>query len=588
MKRILWALLLVSLPALASTPFNPIAQSIAITAPNGSSSASETLPGASGADTIQVYDNGSVPITWVVSSVPGAALATSSSTIVPPGIAAYFYIGPGAHDVAVYGIGGAATVYVQAGLGSSGPPDTLSAVGSPVYGHCVEFVTSVQVMDAGAACGSGSITLQTNGANNASQTFLNLTNGNGIALTNPSGGQVVVSTSTPYRVFTGSSDTISCTTDAGGAIQYDSASAITATISAGCTGLIVTLQDYGAGTVTVDPPTGKTVNGGSSFSITQTKGVTFVEDTSGDYQAFSCTACVASGSGVAPNVQFFSASGTWTNPGASYTVTTVDCLGGGGGGGSGAVEAAGTIAGGGAGGGGGAFAELHFPTSSLASSITVTVGAGGTGGAAVSTAGSGNGGANGQNSTFGSLLTAYSGAGGHGGASAANAYGGGGGGLMSGANNQTQGNICGGFGATSSSAGGSGTCGGGGAGGAGSGTTGSGGYSSGPAFLGGAGGASGGGLNSSDVATTGAAGGAAAGAAGGTAGATCGAGGAGSTGSQYGGGSSGGSGGSCATGTGGSAGAGGLGSGGSGGGASETTSGAGANGGNGMCVVISQ
>jgi hypothetical protein len=96
-------------------------------------------------------------------------------------------------------------------------------------------------------------------------------------------------------------------------------------------------------------------------------------------------------SGVA-SVQTFTSSGTWTMPSGigSNSVTHIQCWGGGGAGASG---------GGNAGGGGGGYRDVWVETSTLASSVSVTVGAGGTSGGS------------GANSTFGSALTAVGGGG---------------------------------------------------------------------------------------------------------------------------------------------------------------------------------
>jgi hypothetical protein len=121
----------------------------------------------------------------------------------------------------------------------------------------------------------------------------------------------------------------------------------------------------------------------------------------------------------------FTSSGTYTkDPSASFIM--VEAWGAGGGGGSGKYNA--TRAGG-RGGGGGAYTMRVFKASDVPSSVAVAIGAGGAGGAAKTTAGDGNYGNNGGNTTFGSLLTAYGGTGAEGGTSGTGQYGPGGGAL---------------------------------------------------------------------------------------------------------------------------------------------------------------
>lgn len=109
---------------------------------------------------------------------------------------------------------------------------------------------------------------------------------------------------------------------------------------------------------------------------------------------------------IPPDVQYFTASGTWTRPTGAVT-TEVTLIGGGSGGASGAFQSAGTNAGGGGGGAGGGWSRQQFSSSTLGSSVAVTVGTGGTGGAAVSSPGAGNPGNVGNNTTFGTFLWAH-------------------------------------------------------------------------------------------------------------------------------------------------------------------------------------
>lgn len=118
---------------------------------------------------------------------------------------------------------------------------------------------------------------------------------------------------------------------------------------------------------------------------------------------------------VAPNIQYFSSSGTWTKPAGAKTAY-VSLIGGGGGGGSGRRGAAATIRSGGAGGGGGGFTQRMCDAGDLTATVAVTIGTGGTGGAAVTVDNtSGNNGVAGSASYFGGYVTATGSGGGSGG-----------------------------------------------------------------------------------------------------------------------------------------------------------------------------
>ena len=165
----------------------------------------------------------------------------------------------------------------------------------------------------------------------------------------------------------------------------------------------------------------------------------------------------AGGSGAPVNFQVFNSSGTWTMPG-SGSMAYVQCWGaGGGGGGTNTTTALG------GGGGGGGYAYAWFPLSSLASTVSVTIGAGGAGG---STSANGS---TGSSSTFGSYLTATGGGGGSKGVLGGGAGAGGSGGGGSGSNvayssgapgsdpnggNAASGSMSGGGGGTQSTSGG--------------------------------------------------------------------------------------------------------------------------------------
>lgn len=118
---------------------------------------------------------------------------------------------------------------------------------------------------------------------------------------------------------------------------------------------------------------------------------------------------------TAPNIQFLTASGTYTKPIGAKTVEVL-LIGGGGGGGSGRRGATATVrCGGGGGGGGGVFKQV-FDAADISATVAVTVPQGGAGGAAVAVDDtSGITGTSPGSSVFGTYLTALSGGGGGGG-----------------------------------------------------------------------------------------------------------------------------------------------------------------------------
>lgn len=141
-------------------------------------------------------------------------------------------------------------------------------------------------------------------------------------------------------------------------------------------------------------------------SGTATDGFVLTADGSGG-AAFE--ALVAAGA----DVQEFTTSGSWVKP-AGKTAVFVFAVGAGGGGASGSRGNAATGAGG-AGGNGGVVARRWFVASTLAGTVTVTIGAGGAGGTAIvagSTDVDGITGTDGGNTTFGTALTAHGGFGG--------------------------------------------------------------------------------------------------------------------------------------------------------------------------------
>lgn len=113
----------------------------------------------------------------------------------------------------------------------------------------------------------------------------------------------------------------------------------------------------------------------------------------------------AGGSGSSPQIDVFTASGTWTRPTAAKMVHAI-AIGGGGSGGNGTNGSTSATRAGGGGGGGGGCSVAMFIASQLGATVAVTVGAGGLGGV-----GGGDGLAGGV-SKFGTMVVAGGGGGG--------------------------------------------------------------------------------------------------------------------------------------------------------------------------------
>ena len=103
--------------------------------------------------------------------------------------------------------GWSGSTYVrQLSVSSSSVSASSLAVAALSAGNCVQAGSGGVLTTIAGACGTpsgGSITLQTNSANNASQTALNLENGSGITLANPLNGDVTVSLNSNIPDFSG-------------------------------------------------------------------------------------------------------------------------------------------------------------------------------------------------------------------------------------------------------------------------------------------------------------------------------------------------------------------------------------------------
>jgi len=159
--------------------------------------------------------------------------------------------------------------------------------------------------------------------------------------------------------------------------------------------------NLGLGTAAVEPATKLVPSGG-------TTGQVLAKASNTNWDLTWATAGGGGGSGA--DIQVFTTPGTatWTKP-SGKTMALVKVWAGGNGGGSGSRLASTVTRSGGAGGTAGGFIQMFVPLSTLASTVTVTVGSGGAGGASVTTdSTNGNQGGLGTASIFGTLTASPS------------------------------------------------------------------------------------------------------------------------------------------------------------------------------------
>lgn len=247
---------------------------------------------------------------------------------------------------AIYSGGTGTTTYPYIYINQGAPVSTWNLQGTEVGGNAENGFTgnlfdfhvnggpSVAALDyqghltvaSCTGCGSGtSVTLQTNGTNNSSQTTLNMQSGSGVIVSNPSSGNVTISTTQALNAQTGTTYTIA-STDSGKLVTFSNAAAVAVTLPQAmgsfAAGFALTVQNLGAGLVTITPTT-STINGAATLKIPQNMGCSIVSDST-NYQVATCSALLADWLNAA-------SSGTSVTPicvpNVRLTVTTVTATG---------------------------------------------------------------------------------------------------------------------------------------------------------------------------------------------------------------------------------------------------------------------
>lgn len=234
--------------------------------------------------------------------------------------------------------------------------------------------------------------ITTNNATTVAHGFLPKLSGNPAQFLNGIGGWAAAPAQSVLRSAR-TSNTILAGTDNASLVDITSGT-FTQTFTAAATlgaGWYVWVRNSGTGDITLDPNASELIDGLTSYNMY-----------TGETRLIQCDGSAFTSVVVSQFNKLFSTSGTFIKP-PGYMSFLLTAIGGGAGGCSGFKGAAGTTRVGGAGAGSGSWGQIIIPSSGVASSETVSIGAAGTGGSAVSTnSTTGTLGTNGGDTSFGS------------------------------------------------------------------------------------------------------------------------------------------------------------------------------------------
>ena len=329
----------------------------------------------------------------------------------------------------------------------------VNTTGAVTLGHCVSFVNSNTIQDAGAACGGAGATpggaAGTIQYNNAGA-FGGFTMSQDCTISTATG--VITCTKTNNVAFTSAATTAIGTTGAviplansnitfGGTDTFSNAPTITPFSTAGIvfnsaagllsTGTTISLTTQASGTLQAAQAPALTSDvtssaGSLATTVAKIQGTTVTGTTGSGAVVFGTSPTINGKSIANPPItsivrQVFTASGTYT-PTTGMVYADIEGCGAGGGGGGVSAGAQFTSAGGG---GAGAYAKGRFNAATVGANQTITIGAAGGGGTTSGTNGSAGG-----TTTIGTLITNLNGGTGGAGATGTGGNAGGGGGAV--------------------------------------------------------------------------------------------------------------------------------------------------------------